>query len=128
MVIKKSDLIRACESQQRQVAVAGGDNLHADRQVTRLDTARHRNGRWTERTRERGEDRMTSGTDGFAVDNRRMGIPGGPRHRRRGRSQQEIEAFEAGFERTLPLGDKRTSILPHLTASVCSALPFTPRA
>ena len=26
------------------------------------------------------------------------------------------------------LGDKRTSILPHLTASVCSAFPFTPRA
>jgi len=23
-------------------------------------------------------------------------------------------------------GDKRTSILPHLTASVCSAFPFTP--
>jgi len=26
------------------------------------------------------------------------------------------------------LGDKRTSILPHLTASICSAFPFTPRA
>ena len=26
------------------------------------------------------------------------------------------------------LGDKRTSILPHLTASVCSAFPFTSRA
>jgi hypothetical protein len=24
------------------------------------------------------------------------------------------------------LGDKRTSILPHLTASVCSAFPFNP--
>ena len=26
------------------------------------------------------------------------------------------------------IGDKRTSILPHLTASVCSAFPFSPRA
>jgi hypothetical protein len=27
-----------------------------------------------------------------------------------------------------PARDERTSILPHLTASICSAFPFTPRA
>ena len=127
MVIKKSDLIRACESQQRQVAVAGGANLHADRQVTRLDTARHRNGRWTERTRERGEDRMTSGTTGLpSITEGWESLAGQGIAAVVGVSRKSRRSKQASNERFL--WDKRTSILPHLTASVCSAFPFTPRA